>query len=144
MRLRATTTLVRAVSSLGALSWRPCPSPLLTPEETLGSVRRARQQRRLNIVPFLEALPRCLGCRPEERWVGCLARLGGETWGARLSCAGCCCGHEHPGRYVLHHQHLFGGVFFKSGYLPLSACRSSRHHGWRVRRSIVVRCFVAL
>lgn len=31
--------------------------------------------------------------------VGCLARLGGEAWGAGVSRVGRCCGHEHPGRY---------------------------------------------
>ena len=32
--------------------------------------------------------------------------IGGETWGAGLSCVGSCYGHEHPGRYVLHPQRL--------------------------------------
>ena len=53
----------------------------MSPEETLGSVHRARQRRRLGVVTFLEALPRCVGCLPEEQlvWVALLAlaaRLG--------------------------------------------------------------------
>jgi hypothetical protein len=71
---RATATPVGAVSSLEALAW-PCPSPFMAPGETLGSVRRARQRRRLGVVPFLEALSRCPGCLPEERleWAASLA-----------------------------------------------------------------------
>lgn len=34
--------------------------------------------------------------------VGCLICLGCEAWDTGLSCVGCCHGHEHPGRYVLH------------------------------------------
>jgi hypothetical protein len=45
-----------------------CPSPVLSPGETLGSVRRARQWRRLGAVPFLEALPRCSGCVRRSSW----------------------------------------------------------------------------
>ena len=59
-----------------------------------------------------------LRVRPEELLVGCLVRRGGESWGAKLSCVGCCCGHEHPGRYVLHHRHIFDGVFFELGLAP--------------------------
>ena len=102
-----TVTLVGAVSSLEALSW-PCPSPDQAPGETPGSVRRATQRRRHGVVLSLETLRGCLGCLAwRSSWCGCLVCLGHAALGAMLSRAGCCRGHGHPGRNVLHLRRLF-------------------------------------
>ena len=54
---------------------------------------------------------RCVGAwgvlRGGVAGVGCLVCLGDAALGAMLSRAGCCRGHGHPGRNVLHLRRLF-------------------------------------